>query len=438
MTYSNIFCLKYHFMKKPVLLIVFVMLCFGANAQTIPNYIDTNGLLGWYPFTGNANNNYGTTLNGVVIGPVLTSDRFGNPNSAYRFNGIADHILIDTAFFNVSWSNITVSWWMKSDTLDNPLSAYHDQNCFNTIPEDGFAFDMNWGRTNKYSLWVNSNPSLTGVWNIFPGSQSHDTISDHVWNHFVMIKEADSLYHLYINGALDTTYKTAVKALNYLTRFNIGNIDSVVPGEGTMGVLDDYGIWIRALGTCEVRKLFNASIHLFTTTQPANVSTPALATVHFTVVDTGTGTTLQWQENPGTGYVNLTNTGIYSGVTTATLTMTGVTSTMNTYNYRCVVSGAICVDTSDNAKLTIVTVTSVTAANAVPAITIIPNPTTGDITISGAGKTDIRVYNSVGQLIKEARNADNISIANSPAGLYVVKLFNEKGDIVYTDKIIKQ
>ncbi|MDL5051365.1 hypothetical protein QQ054_35770 [Oscillatoria amoena NRMC-F 0135] len=53
------------------------------------------GLVGYYPFTGNAGDssgtgNHGTTKNGVS----LTADRFGNPNSAYLFDGSNDYIEI--------------------------------------------------------------------------------------------------------------------------------------------------------------------------------------------------------------------------------------------------------------------------------------------------------------------------------------------------------
>jgi hypothetical protein len=52
-----------------------------------------------------------------------------------------------------------------------------------------------------------------------------------------------------------------------------------------------------------------------------------------------TGTTYQWQVNTGSGYVHLSNGGIYSGVNTAVLTLTGVPTSMYGYRYRCIVNG---------------------------------------------------------------------------------------------------
>jgi hypothetical protein len=63
----------------------------------------------------------------------------------------------------------------------------------------------------------------------------------------------------------------------------------------------------------------------------------------------------QWQVDAGSGFVNLSNTGVYSGVATATLNLTGVTSSLNGYLYRCQVSNPTCTTpaTSMAANLTV-------------------------------------------------------------------------------------
>jgi len=71
-------------------------------------------------------------------------------------------------------------------------------------------------------------------------------------------------------------------------------------------------------------------------------------------------------------------------------------------------------------------------------VSMIPNPTTGAIFIAGASKVTIKVYNTLGQLLKEATNTDNLSIAELPAGLYFVKIFNTEGALIKQDKIIKE
>jgi len=71
-------------------------------------------------------------------------------------------------------------------------------------------------------------------------------------------------------------------------------------------------------------------------------------------------------------------------------------------------------------------------------ISITPNPTTGNIVVTGVHKANIEVCNSVGQLIKTATGADNVSIAEFPTGLYLVKVFNAHGLLLKQEKIIKE
>ena len=77
----------------------------------IPSYIPTSGLAAYYPFTGNANDLSGNGHNGTVTGATLTTDRFGNPNSAYSFNGTSSYIYAGniSSLTTTSTSNTTVS-----------------------------------------------------------------------------------------------------------------------------------------------------------------------------------------------------------------------------------------------------------------------------------------------------------------------------------------
>jgi len=55
------------------------------------------GLVAYYPFSGNANDASGNGNNAIFNNATLTADRFGNPNSAYNFNGVNNYIQIPNA-----------------------------------------------------------------------------------------------------------------------------------------------------------------------------------------------------------------------------------------------------------------------------------------------------------------------------------------------------
>ena len=77
-----------------------------------------------FPFNGNANDVSGHNNNGILAGvsanPVLTTDRFDNPNSAYQFGG----------YYNPNWikvpnspslrftDKLSVSLWFKQCSFD--------------------------------------------------------------------------------------------------------------------------------------------------------------------------------------------------------------------------------------------------------------------------------------------------------------------------------
>ena len=61
---------------------------------TIFSQIPTDGLVGYWSFSGNADDESGNNHHGTVNGATLTQDRFGNPNSAYSFDGVNDYIAI--------------------------------------------------------------------------------------------------------------------------------------------------------------------------------------------------------------------------------------------------------------------------------------------------------------------------------------------------------
>ena len=69
-------------------------------------------------------------------------------------------------------------------------------------------------------------------------------------------------------------------------------------------------------------------------------------------------------------------------------------------------------------------------------LSLFPNPTTGEVYVS-ASVANIKVYNVIGQLIKEEHNTSNITIAEFPSGMYFIKIFDNQGQVIKQDKIVK-
>jgi hypothetical protein len=115
------------------------------------------------------------------------------------------------------------------------------------------------------------------------------------------------------------------------------------------------------------------------TTAPAAATICATGTTSFSIAVAGTSPAYQWQEstNGGGTWSNIINGGIYSGATTTTLTLTGVTPAMNGYLYRAVVNGtAACGAINSGTAALTVSAQPTVSLSALPYTKLLPGKTT--------------------------------------------------------------
>jgi len=109
-------------MKKQLL----TFLLFGVTTLTtfaqVPSYVPTNGLVGYWPFNGNANDESGNLNHGTVNGATLTTDRNGVANKAYSFDGINDNILVNNSV-SLNMPSITIAGWVNLHTSPTGIAG---------------------------------------------------------------------------------------------------------------------------------------------------------------------------------------------------------------------------------------------------------------------------------------------------------------------------
>ena len=72
------------------------------------------GLVGWWPFDGNASDMSGNENHGTVNGATLGADRFGQVGMAYDFDGVDDFIVVsDSNKFDFENRGFSISSWVK-------------------------------------------------------------------------------------------------------------------------------------------------------------------------------------------------------------------------------------------------------------------------------------------------------------------------------------
>lgn len=97
------------------------------NSVCSPCYSLSNGLLAYYPFTGNANDSSGNGNNGIVQNAVLAKDRFGIENRAYSFNGVNQYIQVADNITLEPSNAISLSAWVYIDSSASNNTSYNFQ-----------------------------------------------------------------------------------------------------------------------------------------------------------------------------------------------------------------------------------------------------------------------------------------------------------------------
>jgi hypothetical protein len=71
-------------------------------------------------------------------------------------------------------------------------------------------------------------------------------------------------------------------------------------------------------------------------------------------------------------------------------------------------------------------------------IKIFPNPATTQLTITGYTPAYLTLCNTLGQTVAEATNTNTLWLGTLPQGLYLLQVFDAKGGLVKTEKVVKE
>jgi hypothetical protein len=205
----------------------------------------SDGLVAYYPFNGNANDESGNGNNGTINGATLTADRFGNPNSAYSFNGNGQYIEVQDSP-SIRPSYITLNIWAYPKTTPRMILG---KSTYSNATNEQYAITggadimikrnsncqvgQGWYSAINVDLPINSWSLITGTWD-------------------------GSTLKTYINGVLKKS-NTDVPS---------GGIDNCSGGTLRIGkwwsqdiapfngFIDDIRIYSRALSQAEIEQLY--------------------------------------------------------------------------------------------------------------------------------------------------------------------------------------
>jgi hypothetical protein len=218
---------------KKLLTTLTVLLVAATTMAQVPSYVPTNGLVGYWPFNGNANDESGNGNNGTVNGATLTTDRNGNANAAYDFD---DNIITIGNNGQFELSEFTLSFWglIPSGTVFGTLAT-------------GIS---NWDNGNL-GYWIGASAGNPSIY--FDGlAAGNSNILDDNW-HMLSLTYSGGTATLYLDGILELS--TSVNYNPSSADVEFGN--TTLYNERWNGKLDDIGIWDRALSATEVLDMFD-------------------------------------------------------------------------------------------------------------------------------------------------------------------------------------
>lgn len=191
--------------------------------------IPTVGLIAYWPFSGNTNDESGFENHGTNYGALLTEDRFGISESAYEFNGMHDDVINvpHSQVLNlVSDSPITITAWVYRRTSTWPMHVVGKRTYCSGYP--GF-----------YQLAI-------GL-----GAIPSDSVPLHTWSHLA-VTAGDNAMLFYVNG---------VVVFESTEEIGANSSDLKIGTSGTCknftGTIDEVRIYDRTLSEAEIEKLVN-------------------------------------------------------------------------------------------------------------------------------------------------------------------------------------
>jgi hypothetical protein len=300
-------------MKYFLLTVLVFCFYFPASSQVNLN----QGLIAYYSFNGTANDVSGKNNNPSYNSTTLTTDRYGNANSACYFDGSDDYLIVPgTAGMNTATA-MTVAMYFNSElttlqTLIGKIGYTSGESAQFQVAINYNLFPGILYRVNDPTGICNTQIPLNSVY-----INTGGTVPTNQWHCLVCTYEA-GVQKIYLNGLLVKTSNTTFTTLKQcpLSDIQIGSWWRDDP-QRFKGKMDDVRIYNRALNQTEVNALCLANL----TPVTASFTAPDTVCVNTPVAITNTSTnatTNYW--NFCTGNLNAPPVGANLGKLSGTIT----------------------------------------------------------------------------------------------------------------------
>jgi len=233
---------------KQIYFSLFACFLFVNAIYAQPAYVPSNGLVAWWGFNGDSQDQSG---NGNHLGaganpPTLTVDRFNASNSAYAFNGA--NMSFSMSNFGHTFSHtgsFSVSIWVYklTNNSETPIMS-------GTVTSGNFIWNI---QTNTSTTNFSVNKQGSSWFRIFGPAFTVST-----WEHYVGVFSNGAM-SFYKDGVLvGTETSTHTSVSSAVLPLYVGK---AISGSFFHGSLDDIGIWDRVLTQTEITQLYQSTLN---------------------------------------------------------------------------------------------------------------------------------------------------------------------------------
>lgn len=235
-------------MKNSIFLTSFILsIVFLSTSVKAQDSLKVDTLVAYYPFNGDVSDSSGFENHGEVFGATLTEDRFGNPNSAYNFDGIDDYLKVNDADqLTPTESRWSFSVWFKTEFPGDKFIFYKGSSTSNREYASGVRIDS------LGSFQINENGSATNR----DGVVTSTKIKENIWNHLVGVWDS-STTKIYLNNKLENIDSTNLSISNLSSDLYIGTYGGGITQYAFNGEIDDLRLYNSALDSNSVDELFH-------------------------------------------------------------------------------------------------------------------------------------------------------------------------------------
>jgi trimeric autotransporter adhesin len=202
--------------------------------------LPTEGLVAYWPFNGNANDESGNGNDLTVHNAALTPDRKGYDDKAYSFDGSNSYIAANNNSIGNFTDSVTICFWLNTNQPGSwsRIIGKDNYSWWEFSLSDGVYFSISFDNVHRWDTKILSQEQMLNSWN------------------FLVVTVESYTQNAFINGIAVPQVSISGNSVNNSQALTLGR-SSYWNNAYFTGQLDDVRIYDRVLTESEISALYH-------------------------------------------------------------------------------------------------------------------------------------------------------------------------------------